>query len=127
MNLPIKLHGTVEQGKKIGRRLGFPTANIKCENKNSSILNGVYIASLTLPEGASFNGVANIGVHPTFPEGPPTVEIHLLDFYGEIYERRVTLTLLEYLRPEIRFQSSAALKKQVFEDIETAKKYFGIS
>lgn len=124
MKLPVCLHGTVESGKKIGRRLGFPTANISCEKKNASIANGVYIATLALSDGIEINGVANIGIHPTFPEGPPTMEIHLLNFSGEIYDRDVTLKLLKFLRPEIRFSNSEELKKQVFKDIETAEKYF---
>ena len=123
MKLPVCLHGTVESGKKIGRRLGFPTANISCEKKNASIANGVYIATLALSDGIEINGVANMAF-TYISRGPPTMEIHLLNFSGEIYDQDVTLKLLKFLRPEIRFSNSEELKKQVFKDIETAEKYF---
>ncbi|MDO5022901.1 MAG: riboflavin kinase [Eubacteriales bacterium] len=124
MKLPVYLNGTVEAGKKMGRRLGFPTANISYCEKAQQLERGVYIAKLTLPCGSCINGVANVGLHPTLPEGPPTIEIHLLNFCGEIYKQSVTIELLKFLRPEIRFPDSEALRKQVFEDIKTTENYF---
>lgn len=122
--LPLTITGQVQQGKKIGRRLGFPTANIAYPEGGCDMPCGVYLAVLTLPDGTALHGVLNHGHHPTLPEGPPAVEVHLLDFDGDLYGRKVQVEYLRFVRPEIKFPSVEDMRAQVMRDIEEAKRFF---
>ena len=117
------IDGTVVQGKKIGRKLGFPTANISAAGKVHLPKFGVYLCFLHTKEDA-YPSIANIGRHPTLPEGHITIEVHMLDASRDLYGQDVRVELLEYLRPEQRFDSIDALKEQIGRDAETAKNYF---
>ena len=115
--------GSIEHGKALGRRLGFPTANIRPDGDVASE-NGVYAAALWLEgEPRPRRCMVNQGVHPTAPEGKPTVEAHLLDFDGDLYGMRVRLKYLKFLRPERRFDGLDALKAQLSRDLEAARGY----
>ena len=82
---------------------------------------GVYIALADL-DGRCYTAILNQGTHPTTPEGNPTIEAHLLDFEGgDLYGRNLTLTYVQYLRPEIKFPSLEALKEQMVQDREDAR------
>ncbi|NLJ64004.1 MAG: hypothetical protein GX337_01260 [Christensenellaceae bacterium] len=124
IHLPICIKGTVIQGKKMGRKLGFPTANIQYPHDDIGLANGVYIARLLTENGAIINGIANAGKQPTLPSGHKTIEIHLFDFDGDLYGEEVEIQLIKYLREEKLFPSAEAMKEQVFSDIFTAKRYF---
>ncbi len=117
--------GTVERGKQVGRQLGFPTANIRPEGAPALPENGVYAAAVLLEgEAAPRPCMLNQGVHPTLPEGKPTIEAHLLDYAGDLYGRRVRVTYLHFLRPERRFDGPDALKAQLSRDLEAARQWF---
>lgn len=108
--------GVVVEGKHLGRTLGFPTINIELL-EGPLPGRGVYAARAWL-EGSEAPAACmlNIGTHPTAPEGPPTIEGHLLDVHGDYYGRRVRVEPVRYLRAERRFASLEALKEQLARD-----------
>lgn len=124
--LPVVITGTVIEGKKMGRRLGFPTANLRLPDKGAGLPYGVYAAAVTLKDGRRIPGVLNHGRHPTLPEGIPTVEVHLFNFNEDLYGQTVQVEYLCFLRPEARFDTREAMQRQVFNDIAETKAYFGI-
>ncbi len=121
------LYGYVEHGHGIaGKKLAHPTANLHAEY---GILPpaGVYAATVIL-DGMRRHSVVNIGVSPTFTGGtsnPPTrVEIHLLDYSGDLYGKSLALELNRFIRPEKRFPDPDSLKKQIFEDVKKIQEFF---
>ena len=112
------IEGYVEQGKHLGRSLGFPTANVRPERVEGEWPeNGVYAAAFWVDgDRRAWPGMLNQGVHPTVPEGKPTVEVHLIGFDGDVYGRAVRVEYLRYLRPERRFDGLDALKAQLARD-----------
>ena len=118
--------GTVVHGKAVGRKLGFPTANLALTCQEERRVNGVYLADVTLLDagGRVLHGVLNHGEHPTLREGMPTVEIFLLDFDGDLYGQRVKVDYLLFVRPEQKFPSVDALKAQIAEDTAFARAWF---
>jgi riboflavin kinase/FMN adenylyltransferase len=113
------LSGRVVGGAKRGRELGFPTANLEVPDWLAMPANGIY-ASYMWSTGQRRPAVTSIGVRPTFGETEHTVEAHLLNFDGELYGLEVKLELVDYLRPEIRFPTAAALIEQMRADVEQA-------
>jgi riboflavin kinase/FMN adenylyltransferase len=116
---PYSVGGTVVHGAGRGRTLGFPTANVK-PDRPVLVPAGVYGCDLLL-DAVAHHAVVNIGVRPTFGEATPTVEAHVLDFAGDMYDRQVVLRFLEPLRPERKFASVDDLKAQIAEDIKEAR------
>lgn len=128
--LPFTLEGLVVSGKQLGRKLGFPTANIAYEpGVHAFPEDGVYVASVTVGDGCAsrlcYPAILNQGKHPTAPGGPATIEAHLLGYPAEdsLYGRRITLSYLLYLRPEQSFPSLAQLQSQLGRDREAALSY----
>ena len=128
---PYTIRGRVASGDRRGRELGFPTANLEPENE---VLPGagVYAGRLRLldagdpPRGSVHAAVTNVGTRPTFRDGGEVLaEAHLLDFAGDLYGRRVELAFLSRLRPERRFPGVEALRAQIREDVEEARKRLG--
>ncbi|HEY8462523.1 MAG TPA: bifunctional riboflavin kinase/FAD synthetase [Bacillota bacterium] len=118
------IEGKVVNGEKLGRKLGFPTANIHLESQYLLPRYGVYLVRLTdAPQ--SYFGIANVGIKPTFGQSLPLVEVYLFDVQLNLYERLVQVEFLKFIRPENRFSSPEALKKQIVRDLETAKGYLG--
>ncbi len=115
--------GRVEVGKRIGRTLGFPTANIGLPMKKAIPRFGVYTALLREGEKV-FPCVLNVGKHPTLPQGHATVEAHVLTGNVELYDKKVRISFLDFLRPEVKFESADALKEQIIKDIEQAWTFF---
>lgn len=109
------IEGIVVKGKQLGRTIGFPTANIRPESWEGHGPNGVYAAWCTV-DGARHPGMLNIGLHPTVPEGAPTVEINLFGFHDDIYGMRATVETVAYLRGEVRFNSVEELRAQLERD-----------
>ena len=109
------IEGVVVKGKQLGRTIGFPTANIRPERWEGKGPNGVYAAWCTV-DGARHPGMLNIGLHPTVPEGAPTVEINLFDFHDDIYGMRAVVETVAYLRGEVRFNSVEELRSQLKRD-----------
>ena len=121
----MHITGVVAAGKRIGRTLGFPTANIlPDEGCALPSQNGVYAALLTLADGRALPCVLNKGRHPTLPEGAATVEAFVLDFTGDLYGQRVRVDFLAFLRPETRFPDKEALRAQIARDTENARAWF---
>lgn len=109
------IEGVVVRGKQLGRTIGFPTANICPDRWEGEGPNGVYAAWCTV-DGARHPGMLNIGLHPTVPEGAPTVEINLFDFHDDIYGMRAVVETVAYLRGEVRFNSVDELRSQLKRD-----------
>lgn len=121
---PFTLDGIVEEGDRIGRTLGVPTANLHIENANEHVLPpyGVYASEVELPDGRKLPGVTNIGMRPSVKElvSNPVlrIETHILDYDGpELYGKPLKVALLQFMRPEKRFGTLAKLKAALHEDV----------
>lgn len=116
--------GTVEEGKHLGRSLGFPTANLSAHSEQFPP-NGVYAAEGIL-SGETVRGVVNLGVRPTLSDGSPqrVLEFHVFDVDRDLYGEDIELRFLRYLRPERKFESLAALREQIGRDVSAARAIF---
>jgi riboflavin kinase/FMN adenylyltransferase len=120
---PFQLAGRVVHGQALGRQLGTPTANVQLKRRRVP-LTGVYLVS-TEVDGQRWPGVANIGVRPSVAsDGNAHLEVHLLDFSGDLYDRRLTVAFHRKLRDEQRFASLEALKAAIAADIAVARAYW---
>ncbi|MDN4607419.1 bifunctional riboflavin kinase/FAD synthetase [Sporosarcina highlanderae] len=120
---PFRTVGTVVDGEKRGRLLGFPTANVQHDDESIIPANGVYAVKFLLSD-QSYDGVCNIGVKPTFHDpsvSKPSVEVHLLDFNGDLYGKKVAIDWIARIRAEKKFGSVDELVEQISKDKETAK------
>lgn len=117
---PYALTGTVVQGQQLGRTLGFPTANLETPPQKLLPRQGVYAVWVDL-DGTLRPSVMNLGHRPTVNGLQQTLEVHLLDWSGDLYQRRLTLFLSHFLRPEQKFDSLDALKEQIQADCQMAK------
>ena len=117
------LTGTVVTGRKLGHRLGFPTANIELPEGVIVPRHGVYACRAYVGQTAHM-AVCNVGSRPTVQGHQVRTETWLLDFSGDLYGQTVTLEFLWFLRPEQRFQSVDALKKSVLQDAENTRRFF---
>lgn len=121
---PFELEGLVVQGEKMGRTIGFPTANIELKYRYQYPGNGVYFVKLKLNAyDKVLAGVCNVGIKPTIAreKHTKTVEVHLLDFEQDIYGEEVTVYFLNYLRDEQKFDSLDALKAQIQKDVDDSR------
>lgn len=115
--------GTVSLGKQLGRTIGFPTANIEIDEEYKLIpKNGVYIVQ-SLFQGATIFGMMNIGNRPTVNGTYQTIEVHFFDFDNDLYNQKMTITLLDRIRNEVKFSSLEELKAQLSKDKETSLKF----
>ncbi|MBI5451185.1 MAG: bifunctional riboflavin kinase/FAD synthetase [Gammaproteobacteria bacterium] len=119
-----RMAGRIVHGDKRGRTLGFPTANLYL-HRQVSPLQGVYAVAMFGLDQEPVPGVANIGTRPTVGGQRSLLEVHLLDFSGDIYRRQVQVEFLTKLRDELRFESLAALTAQIAQDVQQAREYFG--
>ncbi len=116
------LSGKVVHGEKRGRQIGVKTANLHLKRRLVPLL-GVYRVKVTLnADNQHYQGVANIGIRPTFSGKKAVLEVHLFEFDNEIYGEDVHVTFIEKIRDEIKFDSVEALVKQIHQDIDYAKK-----
>tara|TARA_R110000868_G_scaffold203318_1_gene451112 strand:+ start:4035 stop:4991 length:957 start_codon:yes stop_codon:yes gene_type:complete len=117
------LTGTIFKGKQLGRTIGFPTANLNIEENYKLIpLNGVYIVKSTIDQKTVY-GMMNIGFNPTVKGESLSIEIHYLDFDADLYNQKISVSILKYLRPEEKFDSIDTLKKQLQKDKEATTNY----
>lgn len=124
LGAPFFIGGIVEKGKKLGRTLGMPTANLYPSKEKLLPPNGVYFCDVVC-EGQKYHGITNIGSRPTVDDGERTsVETYLLDYEGDLYQKELTIELLHFLRPEKRFSSVEDLRCCVMENIKEARTYF---
>ncbi len=120
---PYRISGRVLHGQKLGRQLGAPTANLQL-NRLRPALQGVYLVS-TEVDGRRWPGVANIGTRPSVKgDGRAHLEVHLLDFAGDLYGRRLVVQFHRKLRDEQRFASLEALKSAIDADIAAARAHW---
>lgn len=119
---PFAIEGVVEPGRRLGRTLGYPTANIGLGDYVRPAL-GVYVARVRLPDGSLVRGAANIGINPTLEVVEPRLEVYLLDYSGDLYGENLDVALLDFLRPEIRFENLKDLSAQITEDVEKVRNY----
>ncbi len=121
-----RLVGQVVLGQQLGRTLGFPTANLQLPPEKFLPRYGVYAVRVFLQGQPSaektYSGVMNIGCRPTVEGQHPTVEVHLFDWSGDLYNQTLTVSLEEFLRPEQKFASLDELKAQITEDCIRSKK-----
>src|SRR6185369_13256974 len=118
---PFAIEGAVQRGRQLGRKLGFPTANVALTDYVIPKF-GVYATRTRLPDGRNVPGVANIGVNPTI-EGVriPLLEVWLFDFDEDIYDQVIETDLIAFLRPELKFDGLEAMTAQVMKDAKVAR------
>jgi len=115
------LTGKVVHGNELGRTIGFPTANIALEDQYKLITAaGVYACQVEW-KGELYKGMGNIGYRPTINEGDLTIEVHIFDFDADIYDEEITISFIERIRDEKRFDSMQALRDQLGHDSEKAR------
>ncbi len=115
--------GKVEKGKQLGRTIGFPTANISIENTQKIIpKNGVYIVDGSW-QGKTHQGMMNIGTKPTVDGKNTTIEIHFFDVNEDLYNLDLTISVHEFIREEVKFNSIDELKNQLQQDKITSLDY----
>lgn len=120
---PYDMCGRVAYGDQVGRTIGFPTANIHLHRRVTPVY-GVYAVAMSGAGLRPWPGIANVGRRPTVQGNRERLEVHLLDFQGDLYGQHVKVDFLHYLRPEQRFESMAALQAQIQQDERTARTYF---
>ena len=116
--------GRVVSSSRRGRLLGFPTANLDIGTEQALPVNGVY-ATIAQIGGERLLSVTNIGTRPTFGDSQKTIETHLLDYSGDLYDKNLKVSFVQRLRDEKRFASSQELKEQISKDIEAAQALAG--
>lgn len=117
---PYAVEGRVRRGDARGRELGFPTANLSLKGLLTP-QRGVYAVRAARENGRALEGVANLGIRPTFGGKEEMLEVHLFDHQNEIYGERLTVQCLKQLRTEQRFDSAEALMAQIEKDCAQAK------
>ncbi len=117
---PFSISGRVAAGDRRGRTIGFPTANLGLGGYIRPAF-GVYAVRARLAGGRTVDGVANLGLRPTFDGTAPRLEVHLFDFERDIYGMRLDVALLDMIRPEKKFDGLDALKAQIARDCDTAR------
>lgn len=117
---PFAIEAVVEGGAQLGRQLGFPTANMVLRNYLRPTY-GVYAVRGRLPDGRVLDGVANLGIRPIIEEPIELLESHFFDFSGDLYGQVLEIELIDYLRPEAKFDSLDALTEQMHRDAAEAR------
>jgi riboflavin kinase/FMN adenylyltransferase len=123
---PYTLHGRVSHGDARGRTIGFPTLNLPLHRKAVS-LRGVFAVRVAGLGPAPLPAVANLGWRPTVNGTYPLLEVHVLDFSGDVYGRQVQVEFVQRLRDERRFDSLGALRRQIDDDVRAARAVFASS
>lgn len=118
---PYSLSGTVIGGNRLGRTIGFPTANIRPADDEAVPADGVYAAYVLTPNGQRWPAAVNIGLRPTIGDlKRPLIEAHLIGFTGDLYDTRITILFIRRLRGEERFPTLDALSRRLAQDIHAA-------
>ncbi|MBW7900542.1 MAG: bifunctional riboflavin kinase/FAD synthetase [Rhodocyclaceae bacterium] len=121
---PYVIDGRVVHGEKVGRQLGYATANIRMKHDRPPLL-GVFAVEVTGLGGKPLPGVANLGYRPTANAVPrPILEVHLLDFAADIYGAHLTVRFLHKIRDEMKFSGFDELKAQIARDVDATLEYF---
>ena len=123
---PFSIFGKVSHGAKLGRTIGFPTANIPLKRCVDPV-NGVFAVEVLGINTAPVQGVANIGKRPTVGGVRTQLEVNLFDFEGDLYGKQLEVVLKKKIRGEEKFASFDVLRQQIQKDVVTAKNFFGLS
>lgn len=115
-----RIRGEVLHGDKVGRVLGFPTANMLVSSARRPAY-GIYAARVHLPDGRVLDGAANFGIRPTFSPPKELLETHILDFSEDIYGQTIDVELVSFLRPEAKFDDMESLSSQLERDCVLAR------
>ncbi|SMP09281.1 bifunctional riboflavin kinase/FAD synthetase [Chryseobacterium profundimaris] len=115
LGYPYSVSGTVVHGKKIGRTIGYPTANIETDSVKLLPKKGAYIVEV-LVKGKLYKGMLSIGTNPTVNGEKLTVEVYILDFEEDIYDEKITVTFRDFLHDEIKFEGLEKLIERLDED-----------
>jgi riboflavin kinase/FMN adenylyltransferase len=118
-----RMSGRVAHGEKLGRELGYPTANIHIHRKVSP-LQGIFAVEVYGLEQEPLEGVASIGTRPTVGGTKVILEVFLFDFNQDIYGKHIQVSFLHKIRDEEHFESLDVLKAKIAEDVEKAKDFF---
>ena len=121
LNRNWSIHGKVQKGKQLGKKIGFPTANIDIKDYVLACP-GVYAVRVKKIRGGYFKGIANLGYRPTFNEKKILLEVHLFNFSGNLYNKYLTVEFKKFIRKEKKFKNINQLKKQIKIDLIKAKK-----
>ncbi len=119
---PLHFRGRVERGRARGRELGFPTANLALESPPKDLEQGVYVGRVHWDEGPLYGVLVNWGNRPTFGGEDRAMELHILDFSGNLYGKVLDLTIFERLRDEQYFAAKELLIRQIEMDLEQARR-----
>ena len=119
---PYAVTGTVVGGDRLGRELGFPTANLDTGNLQLPPAGVWAVRVLDVQQGLWHDGVANLGIRPTVGGNRQTLEVHLIGFTGDLYGKILELRFVSHLRPEARFSGLDALREQIGRDVFDAKR-----
>ncbi len=117
---PFAIRGTVQHGDKVGRTIGFPTANLDL-GEYLRPRYGIYAVTGLLPDGRRVPGAANIGIRPSFDPPKELLEPHFFDFSGDLYGQEIEVAFHAFLRPEAKFDSLDALTAQMARDCDEAR------
>lgn len=117
---PFAIEGVVQKGRQLGRKLGFPTANVLLGDYVAPKF-GVYATRTHLTDGRTLGGVANIGINPTTGEVDPRLEVWMFDFDEDIYGETIESELIAFLRPEEKFPSIPDMVEQIWRDAAKAR------
>jgi riboflavin kinase/FMN adenylyltransferase len=121
---PYSISGRVVGGERLGKRLGFPTANLQMKH-NRPPLAVIFVVEVSGLGERPLEGVASLGVRPTVKEGgAPVLEVHLLDFTRDIYGEHLQVRFLHKLRDEEKFADLESLKRHIATDVEDARRFF---
>ncbi len=117
---PYRMSGRVVRGASVGRRLGFPTANVDLRRRQCAV-SGIFAVRVHGLGDAALDGVASVGSRPTFDGTKPVLEVHLFDFDGDIYGQRIDVDFIEHLREQEKYDDIADLVAQMHRDADNAR------
>lgn len=117
---PYRMSGKIIEGRKVGRELGFATANVDLRRRQSAVM-GIYAVRVAGLADGQLNGVASVGTRPTFDLSKPLLEVHLFDFDRQVYGDYIHVEFIAHLRDEVRFDSVNELVAQMKMDAENAR------
>lgn len=122
---PYELIDVVRHGYRLGSKMGTPTVNMRIDRDMLVPRHGVYATKVYLDTGETYPSVTNIGVRPTVSGSDTvTVETFILDFSGDLYERRVRVEFYHFIRPEMKFDGVEQLQQHILHDAEVSRQYF---
>jgi riboflavin kinase/FMN adenylyltransferase len=114
------VEGTIVGGRKLGRTLGYPTANI-APDPSCRLKHGIYAVTISIDDQTR-GGVASFGQRPTFDNGAPLLEVHILNFDGDLYGKMAEVAFVDFIRAEEKFRNPELLVEQMHKDAADAQK-----